>query len=72
MKETNSFTATLATLQPHGSITAAWFETEKGMQCFYGVWRMMKLLEDYIGQEVLITFDVVEWFWRPLTTTSTT
>ncbi len=60
-------TATLTSLKDSGTIGIATFKNADGELTLYGESRMMAMLEDYIGQDLLLFIkSESDWSWLPL------
>ena len=59
--------ATLTSLEDSGTIGIATFKNEVGELTLYGEQRMMTMLEDYIGQDLMLFIkSESDWSWLPL------
>ena len=59
--------ATLTSLKDSGTIGIATFKNNDGELTLYGESRMMAMLEDYIGQDLLLFIkSESDWSWLPL------
>ena len=64
---TKEITATLTSLIDSGTIGIATFKKDVGELTLYGENRMMTMLEDYIGQNLLLFIkSESDWSWLPL------
>jgi len=59
--------ATLISLKDSGTIGIATFKNDAGELTLYGESRMMAMLEDYIGQDLMLFIkSESDWSWLPL------
>ena len=60
-------TTTLTSLEDSGTIGIATFKNDVGELTLYGEQRMMMMLENYIGQDLMLFIkSESDWSWLPL------